>query len=214
LFQCVNKIRTKEWKQRYDPIKFQNNEYWDTEFLQYLKKAKAELSKVWIIELEKNKPINIDIMSKLIESEAKQWTKVFCIDHLHMFDFGWNQERQDLLIEKVLLQLNDIVRKYNIIILLVAQYKANINTKPGRPSNDWFRWSSAIKQTVNMILHITREENSPGDRRFYVTKLRWLYWADAEREFTSFYNIFTGEYDFRKTEEQHKKEKQYSSILN
>lgn len=71
----------------YTWVKFVNNEYQTQEFREDVNKAVVELEKQNIIELEKTKQANIDEIVELMEEECNNGTRVFCIDHLHYFEF-------------------------------------------------------------------------------------------------------------------------------
>jgi hypothetical protein len=102
-----------------------------------------------------------------MEEEAKLWTKVFLIDHLHYFKMWWDS-RTDLEIQNIMHEINEIARKYNVAIFLVAHYKKLNWTEP---NNDSFKDASAIKQVANIIIHIIRRDN--WYTHFKIDKIRW-----------------------------------------
>ena len=65
--------------------------------------------------------------------------------------------------------LNEIARKYNVAIFLVAHYR-KLNSSD--PNNDSFKDASAIKQVSNIIIHITREWDN-WLTKFTFGKIRW-----------------------------------------
>lgn len=85
---------------------------------------------------------------------------MFVIDHLHYFEFDDTRaERLDLQIQNVMHKINEIARKNNVAVLLVAHYRNNTpKMKAGdRPDPSWFRDASAIKQVANVIVQIDRD---------------------------------------------------------
>lgn len=204
IFYAINKKRNKDWKWLLDPIIFTNWWYNKTSrFLDECVEAKENLSRLPIIELKRDKTITPSELVELIKIEADNWTKLFIIDHLHFLDFKWdNESRIDQQIADTMQQLNMVVTSRNITILLVAHYKVWVS-KQWEPSYDRFRWSSAIKQTVNIIIQI--QENW-DDRIFYVTKLRWLRWLWRDKIVYSRFDTMLWEFTFTKTEEQKQKE--------
>jgi hypothetical protein len=68
-------------------------------------------------------------------------------------------------------QINEIARKHNVAVFLVAHYKKKQNKYDTEPSYDQFKDATAIYQVANVIIQIDREM---GDTEsfFYTTKLR------------------------------------------
>jgi RecA-family ATPase len=64
-----------------------------------------------------------------------------------------NTDRTDLEIQNIMHDINEVARKHNVAILLVAHYK---KLNKDKPDNDSFKDASAIKQVSNVIIHITR----------------------------------------------------------
>jgi len=175
LFYMINRLRRKDNKAPYIWTKFVNNEYLkeDVDYLPYIERAREIISKNKIIVLDRKKPIWIDELVLLIEEEANKWTKFFVIDHLHYFKFK-NKERTDLEIQEVMHKLNDVVRKKNIAMFLVAHYKWN-TSKENTPNPDMFKDWSAIKQVANIIIQLEQWKDEIWDEctKFHFTKLRW-----------------------------------------
>ena len=175
LFYMINRLRRKDGKEPYVWTKFVNNEYLkeDTDYLKYIEQARTIISKNKIIVLDRKKPIWIDELVLLITEEARKWTKFFVVDHLHYFQFK-NKERTDLEIQEVMHKLNDVVRKENIALFLVAHYKWN-TSKENKPTPDMFKDGSAIKQVANIIIQLEQADDENGDTctKFHFTKLRW-----------------------------------------
>lgn len=128
LFYTINRIRRSTWRAPYVWWPFIANEYsdkWklaDKDYEQLLKAAFEKLSKVPIIELDKDRWVTIQDMVKLMEEEIANWTKLFVIDHLHYFVFE-DSDRLDLQIKNVMHDLNELARKHNIAIIIVAHYR-------------------------------------------------------------------------------------------
>jgi len=114
--------------------------------MDYLKKLK-------ITELDKSKQVKIQDLIRLMEEEVERGTKVFFIDHLHYFKM-YEKSRTDLEIQNIMHDINEIARKHNVAIFLVAHYKKLNGTEP---DNDSFKDAVSIKQVSNIIIHITRE---------------------------------------------------------
>ena len=174
LFYTVNRMRKLQGLKMYSWVCFVNNEYWyewsdkyDKDFSQFLNKAFDYLKKLKITELEKTKQVWIKDLVKLMEREAQNWTKVFLIDHLHYFKMGWN-ERTDLEIQNIMHDINEVARKFNVAVFLVAHYKKLNWTEP---DNDSFKDASAIKQVWNIIIHLIRETDEMT--KFKIDKIRW-----------------------------------------
>ena len=195
LFYTVNRIRKSQKLSMYSWIKFVNNEYWyekwtyyDPSFKDYVEKAFNYLKKLKITELEKQKQVSITDLVKLMEEEAEKWTKVFFIDHLHYFKMNW-EWRTDLEIQNIMHDINEVARKYNVAVFLIAHYKKLNWTDP---DNDSFKDASAIKQVANIIIHIVRDWELTS---FRISKLRWpikktnITWTFDIETFT--YNNFT-----------------------
>ena len=65
--------------------------------------------------------------------------------------------------------LNEIARKYNIAVILVAHYRKGSDNY--NPDPDEFKDGSAIKHVANVIIQITRDFDS-NKSTFHITKLR------------------------------------------
>jgi len=76
-----------------------------------------------LVELDKKKNVNIDEMIRLMEEEIEKGTKLFAIDHLHYFDMPDSKERHDIQIQNVMHRINELARKNNIAVILVAHYR-------------------------------------------------------------------------------------------
>lgn len=192
LFYICNRLRYKDWKDWYDRVRFVNNDFiaaemW--EYINYLNRASDILSKQWIIELEKQKQVDIKDLVKLMEREAIKWTKVFTIDHLHYFKMKGN-ERTDLEIQNIMHDINEVARKYDIAILLVAHYR-KLNKE--KPDNDSFKDASAIKQVSNVIIHITRDYDE-WTTNFNIAKYRWPVQRKWDIIFSSIFDVNTYTY--------------------
>lgn len=185
LFYTCNRIRKNSGRQPYKRWPFISNEYWekwklyDKDFKAIMTEAYRQLSKIPVVELDKDQNVAIEDIVKLIESEVNNWTKLFVIDHLHYFVFD-DVERLDLQIKNVMHQLNELARKYNIAIIMVAHYRNNTWREKWRdmkPNPTYFRDSSSLKQIAHKIIQLVREED-PNDYNkeitiFYFTKFRW-----------------------------------------
>lgn len=206
IFYTVNKLRFKDRKKKYSWVKFVNNEYWhekwsdlDQEFNSYVGMACTILEKEKIIELDKEKQVTINDLCRLMEQECKKWTKFFAIDHLHYFEMK-KTERHDLEIQNVMHKINEIARKYNVAVFIVAHYKYR-NDKQ-KHNNDSFKDWSAIKQVANIIIHIKRDlDDDDWSTKFEIWKIRWP--IKPETIIANF-DIDLFEYQFIKTEAQKK----------
>lgn len=197
LYYWINRERFKKWLQKYEWTKFTNNEYWtktskyyDPIFWDQMEQARANFSDYTILELDKDQQAWIQDLRRLMEEECRNWAKVFMIDHLHYFKMS-GKERTDLEIQDIMHQINEIARKYNVAIFLVAHYK---QTKKDILMNDYFKDSTAIKQVANYILHITKDQSVIEDVTiFKITKARW---PIKEFDIHSRFDIWTFEYKF------------------
>lgn len=185
LFYTINRIRRNSCKAPYIRWPFIANEYsekWkraDRDYKDLLKLAYERLSKVPIIELDKDRWVTIQDMVKLIEEEVANWTKLFVIDHLHYFVFE-DSDRLDLQIKNVMHDLNELARKHNIAIIIVAHYRNTTGWEKWKemvPNPWYFRDSSSLKQVAHKIIQIVRDEDQIDcDKEitiFYFTKFRW-----------------------------------------
>jgi replicative DNA helicase len=163
LYVYSNRIRYKESQKPWDFVKFMNNEYfhpngtdYDPYNITYVEKASIKLKEdnKNITELDKYRQVSIEDMVRLMEEEAQAGTKVFIIDHLHYFK-KTSQTRTDLEIEEIMHDINEIARKYNVAVFLLAHYRKLNNAEP---SNDAFKDGAAIKQVANIIIHLSRED--------------------------------------------------------
>lgn len=97
---------------------------------------------------------------------------MFAIDHLHYFEFE-DSSRLDLQIKNVMHKLNEIARKRNVAIFLIAHYRNT--TGQGDPHPSWFKDAASIKQVANVIIQLQREEDPyirKTTTKFHITKLR------------------------------------------
>lgn len=173
IYYTCNKIRKKQWLPLYSWILFVNNEYgtktskhYDLYFQEVTQKATEILIKLKITELDKSKQVKIQDLIRLMEEEVQNWTKVFFIDHLHYFKMD-EKSRTDLEIQNIMHDINEVARKYNIAVFLVAHYK---KLNGSEPDNDSFKDAVSIKQVANIIIHINREWD---DTIFKIDKIRW-----------------------------------------
>jgi predicted ATP-dependent serine protease len=110
-------------KKPIDWISFVNNTC-PNEVTPYIMKAcEILVEKNNLIELDKQKSVNIDELLRLMEEECDRGTKLFAIDHLHYFEMLDSKERHDIQIQNVMHKLNEIARNKNISIILVAHYR-------------------------------------------------------------------------------------------
>lgn len=193
LFVYTNRVRYKMQQPLWNFVDFMNNEYFHENWkyynesnIQYLLKAKEilEIDNKNIVELDKFKQVTIEDMVKLMEEEAKAWTKVFIIDHLHYFKRS-GEQRTDLEIETIMHDINEVCRNYNVAVFLLAHYRKLNNWEP---TNDAFKDASAIKQVANIIIHISRDWDLT---KFTFGKIRWKIKC---KWFTGNYDIATDSY--------------------
>jgi len=206
IYTMINRLRHKDWKKWYWWIAFVNWELnKDKEFNEYLIKAcEILVEKNNLIELDKTKEVKIDDLIELMEWECKNGAKLFAIDHLHYFEMDWT-ERHDLQIQNVMHRINELVRKYDIAVILVAHYRKWSDNN--YPNPDEFKDGAAIKQVANIIIQITRDMEST-DSTFFITKLRW---PIKPKEITTTFNLETFEYDFTKSDKS--KDKNWSEFI-
>jgi archaellum biogenesis ATPase FlaH len=196
LFSFTNRILKAHGRDQWNFPDFMNNEYthvswryYDPNNISYINKAQKIISEKFntITELEKQRMVSIDDLIKLIEIEVTTWTKVFMIDHLHYFQKKDGGNRNDLEIENTMHKINEISRKHNVAIFLVAHYRKLNNSFP---TNDSFKDASAIKQVANVIIHIVRED---WLTKFIFWKIRWKIWC---KWFLCHYNILDDTYSW------------------
>lgn len=201
LYYTVNRLRRKDGLRSIRRVEFVNNELWWDVFWKYVNKALTILwEKKNIIELDKSKQVTIKDLVSLMEEEARNGARVITIDHLHYFNFNW-PKRLDLQIADIMHDINEVARKYNIAIFLVAHYKNVTGEKYDiRPDPWYFKDAAAIKQVANIIIQIQRDfdPDEPNPiTKFWFTKTRWpihTYTLDTT------FNIWTYEYDFQKSD--------------
>lgn len=208
IFYSTNRYRIKHWKSRLEWINFVNWQYthkWHKDYsediLTDIMNCSFELSKRNITELDKNKEVTIDDIVDLMNQECDKWTRVFVIDHLHYFQFENDKVRMDLQIENAMKAINEVARKRDVAVFMIAHY--NTNGWNGVATLNSFKWSSGIKQIANVIIQISRDEQVQ-ETCFKISKLRW---PIKTKEIYSIFDLSTYEYDFKKTSEQKEKEK-------
>jgi hypothetical protein len=211
LFYMTNRIRTSFWKSKIKWIPFVNGEYthenwkeYDIDIMQDIIDASYIIEDNDIVEIDKTREVWIDDIVELMNVECDKWTKLFIIDHLHYFQFDWTEQRTDLQIENAMKNMNEVARKRNIAIILVAHYKWMVSQWLPDPS--FFKWSSWIKQIANTIIQLERDIDW-WPTTFHITKHRWI--IEDRSEIIANFNKSTFEYDFVKTEEQTTKEKKH-----
>jgi len=198
IFYKINKLRKKDDKKGYMWTDFingrLNKEDW---FKQYLDRAcEILIEKNNLIELDKKAEVTIDNLVQLMEQECDNWTKLFVIDHLHYFEMD-KDERHDIQIQNVMHRLNEITRRRNVAILLVAHYRKWSNDY--EPSYDEFKDGSAIKHVANVIIQITRDRYTDRST-FHITKLRW---PIRPQTLETSFDLSTFEYSFTKKKYSH-----------
>jgi len=211
LYDMVNILRKADNYRSYSWVKFVNNEYNDDAFWTYMRRAKEILQKLEVTELEKKKSVTIDNLIELMERACDNWADMFVIDHLHYFHMN-DKERHDLQIQNAMHQINEIWRKRNVAIFLVAHYRnwTNQGNKGNDdiPSPSRFKDWAAIKQVSNIIIQITRDIEDMTI--FHITKLRWrIYW---DRRFASEFDKNTWEFWFSVSETQRRANEWFNSI--
>ena len=204
LFYMMNRYRHKDWLESYQRAKFVCNEYAGEIFDTYLEKAVNIIAQTNIVELDKTGMVSLEDLVMLMEEEAQAGTRMFAIDHLHYFEFP-SKDRMDIQIKNAMHAINEVARKYNVAILLIAHYRKN--TDPDDiPSPDRFKDWSAIKQVANMIIQLQR--NQDIDKTiFHFTKFRWPIRAEP---LSTTFDIQNYKYDFQRTDEQIKAEKTFN----
>lgn len=199
LFFEVNRMRYKDRKEKYERCDFVNNDIQTDEFYHYLWLACEELWKSDITEIDKERQMTIDDLCILMDQECDNWARVFAIDHLHYFEFSNTWERLDIQIQNVMHKINEMARKRNVAVFLVAHYKNTVWS--WEPEPEWFKDAAAIKQVANAVIQIEREKSDPSKSRFYITKLRWPIKAP---EFETWFDIWKFEYSFKKSSPRNK----------
>lgn len=185
LFYTCNRIRRRKGKKSYLWWPFVSNEYWkqgkmyDETFKDTLVDAYKTLIESPVIELDKDRNVTIEDLVELMEEEITNGTKLFIIDHLHYFIFD-DSDRLDLQIKNVMHILNEMCRKNNVAIILVAHYRNNTWWEKWRwmkPNTWFFRDASAIKQVAHKIIQLVRDEDDDDCdlevTKFFFTKFRW-----------------------------------------
>ena len=66
-------------------------------------------------------------------------------------------------------RINEIARKYNVSVMLVAHYRKGSDDSD--PNLDEFKDGSAIKHVANIAIQITRDFDS-NESTFHITKMR------------------------------------------
>ena len=194
IFYLVNRELVNDKRQTIDWIWFVNWRYGHTH-IEYINRVCEALMKKSIIELDKNKSVWIDDLINLMEEEVKNWAKLFAIDHLHYFEFDRAWERLDIQIQNVMHRINEVARKHNVVVLLVAHYRNNTNWT-WSPDPSWFKDWASIKQVANIIIQIERDEEKSY---FHITKIRW---PIKKCIIETIFNLQTFEYSFKKSSEQ------------
>jgi hypothetical protein len=77
-----------------------------------------------IIELDKQKEVTIDDLVELMEEECDKGTRAFIIDHLHYFKYENDNMRMDLQIAGAMKAINEIARKRDVAVFLIAHYNS------------------------------------------------------------------------------------------
>jgi len=198
LFYMINRIRYEERVPKRERCDFVNNEY--KEASKYIDLAMEVRKDTQIVELDKKKEITIDDLCTMMDVACDDGVRFFAIDHLHYFQFDGSAERLDLQIKNAMHRINEIARKRNVAVFLIAHYKNNVWN--WSPAPNWFRDAAAIKQVANIIIQIDREYDD-NQSTFYITKLRW---PIKPPEISTTFSLDTFEYDFKRTEAKTKEE--------
>lgn len=213
IYYQLNRYRVSQWRKPVEWIHFNNWEYWNEWSIYADWSVIIDLSDCYnniidsdIIDLDKAKDVHINDLASLMEAECDKWTKVFVIDHLHYFRFN-HAEREDLEIEWAMKKINEIARRRNVAVFLIAHYNSAWSSDAA-PSLSQFKWSSSIKQIANIAIQIVRDENDL-ETAFHITKLRW---PIQKKIIFSWFDKRTYQYSFTKTSEQVKKEKERKRI--
>lgn len=209
LFMETNRIRKRKNKKLLKRIHFVNWEYthdnWkylDWNIMWELSEAYETLKKNTILEMDKTREVTIQDVVEVMEEDVKKWVKVIVIDHLHYFQYEWDATSRHLQLEDAMQRINEVARKYNIAVFLVAHY--NWKSDPWEANINSFKWSTGIKQIANIVIQLYRESEDDTQTKFKITKLRW---PIIKHELSSTYDLETWEYTFTKTKEQKEKEK-------
>lgn len=206
IFYMTNQYRMKRWKSKLQRIRYVNweytretSKYYDQDIINDMGEVVTQIMKLQITELDKNKDITIDDLAELMNEECDKGTRVFIIDHLHYFQFENDKVRMDLQIENAMKKINEVARKRDVAVLLVAHYNSTWWT--WSPTLNSFKWSTGIKQIANIIIQISRDE--ANETTFCISKIRW---PIKKMDIISYFDLDTFEYSFTKSEEQKEKE--------
>ena len=93
---------------------------------------------------------------------------MFAIDHLHYFKLSGGT-RGDLEITDAMHKINEIARKYQVAVFLVAHYVKESSTAKGVPHVNDFAGGAAIKQVANYVIQLLRDDDIT---EFFFTKGR------------------------------------------
>ena len=214
IYYMTNKIRRETGKHNLDWIKYINWEYtykwhenYNPDILKDIIQAVEILRKnTNIIELDKKKEVTIDDLIALMEEECDKGTRAFIIDHLHYFQYENSKDRMDLQIEHAMQAINEVARKRDVAIFLIAHY--NSTWWNGTATINSFKGSTAIKQIANIVIQLSRTDYWQEETIFKISKLRC--WPIKPKDIICTFDIKTFEYSFTKTQEQNKKEKAFT----
>jgi len=208
IYYMTNQLRVKKWKSKLSWISFVNGEYtkpwhkrYDQEIASDITDTAMSMLRSNLVELDKQKEVTIDDIVELMEEECDRGTRVFIIDHLHYFQFENDNVRMDLQIENAMKAINEVARKRDVAVFIIAHY--NSTGGNGQATMSSFKWSTGIKQIANIIIQISRDDND-WLTEFKVSKLRW---PIKKMDISASFDISTYEYNFTKTEDQKEKEK-------
>src|SRR5262249_50697144 len=115
----------------------------------------------------KEEQLDVQKLLALLATAHQQGVRMACIDHLHFFDHGGDEDSAALRIENTMKLLKQAAEAHDLALLVIAHYR-KLNGR--QPTLDSFKDSSAISQNASVVINLWRDR-AEGARDADVTKV-------------------------------------------
>lgn len=156
----MGRIRAKEGKKNYPWNDYRKNIIKDPDYKAYREKAQEYLKNDNVFFGNVKKQMSIEMLERVLETQAELGTKLILIDHLHYFDLSRGKSTKADYVEQVMVSMKQKLNQTGMRCLLVVHYKKLEGMKP---SLDSFKDSISIVQNANYVINLWRDRSMKDD---------------------------------------------------
>ncbi len=172
LYFEIGYIRKTKKLPNYPWIAFRRNEITSMSLGEEMEEAKSRLNIKNMSFMKSDSLINVDAIEEMIEEKAKDGTKLFIVDHLHMLEMD-PRNNKEVLLENASKRLRVLKDRLEVTIILVAHFRKI--KESDTPTMSDFKDAMAISQNANTILILWRDKSAEEAEKDYNLKTTKFY---------------------------------------